>query len=372
MSAVIKTVDSIKDYESKGYNILLPSQSLQRISEFHDVSWEVVKLSVDDDAYPQDNYDRSKAKEFSLNKVGLMKLSHGAGIAFDPAGTRRIDPMNNRDYVAFQALGRMQKSDGQWIYFTSSADMDMEVEEADLRALYEKKARRLTKGFGANQRDATDEEKLNYIEQMVRQELLRKRKFKVPLTETKAVLRVIRGLLAIKSVYKKEELQKPFVVPRIVFSPDLSDPEIRRVMLMTGIKAIEQTYGGASVPAYDPKIHSVIEIPHTDHGTNGDVGEDTEPETGQVEEEHKPEESAPKASVLPFQIPPEYSSIPGTSVKSVDEFRKLKSEQREPSLRLLMLHKHYPEAALRDPKIDQWPAEQQDQFCAVLLSLRDK
>jgi hypothetical protein len=365
MLPALKTAD-LEQYKKGGYNVLLPSSSIQQVSEFHELTLEEVRLELQQDAYPQDHEDEpDKAHKWALNKVGLMKLSHCAGISWNWSETRSLKL--DRDYVCFQAVGALQRSDGRWIPFKATYELDLEIVEEELRQLYTSKARHLKIGRGPNERPANEKEKADYIERSVKRELLRKRKHKLRLAETGAMLAVVRGLLAIKATYNREELGKPFVVPRIVFRPDMSDPEIRRAVMVSGVKAIEQAYGSSPAPTYH---EPPIEIPH------GDIERSDAPEETNVDGAEKPEtkQTVPAAAKegasggLPFSVPQEQESV----VKSVAEFKALEGEDRVKALRRLMAVKKYPEAGLRNPDIGKWSNEDQEKFCLLLISLKDK
>ena len=64
------------------------------------------------------------------------------------------------------------------------------------------------------------------------------RKHKLGRAETGAMERVIRAALSMKHAYTLEELKKPFVIPRIDFSPDYNDPAVKRMMIENGMRAM--------------------------------------------------------------------------------------------------------------------------------------
>ena len=72
-----------------------------------------------------------------------------------------------------------------------------------------------------------------YPEEAMLMTLLRKTAAEKAMTG--AILRVVRALIGMKGQYTKTELTKPFVVSRVTFSPDYSDPEVRRAMLDQGM-----------------------------------------------------------------------------------------------------------------------------------------
>src|SRR5712692_9999085 len=249
--------DQLSAYQRQGDNVLIPRTGIRKISAFHDTVLETVSLTIaNGDVYPHDESDLAKAKKFRLSKLGLLKLSHAAGIIWRWEDTRRIDTMATPTYVAYQAVGALPQADGTWLPLKASYELDLDVIEAELRELYRKRATEVRQG----QKPKTETEVQAYVTQHVQQDLLRKRKHKLRLAETGAMLAVIRALLAIKSVYTREELDRPFIVPHVIFSPDVADPEIRRALLASSLRATQDLYG-ATPPAALTFRGPAIELP---------------------------------------------------------------------------------------------------------------
>ena len=75
--------DQLSAYQRQGYNVLIPRTGIRKISAFHDTVLETVSLTIaNGDVYPHDESDLAKAKKFRLSKLGLLKLSHAAGIVW--------------------------------------------------------------------------------------------------------------------------------------------------------------------------------------------------------------------------------------------------------------------------------------------------
>lgn len=89
--------------------------------------------------------------------------------------------------------------------------------------------------------DDCDREK--YIERSVLVNMTLLRKTAAAKAMTGAILRVIRALTGMKCQYTKKELQKPFAIPRVTFSPDYTDPEVRKAMLSQGMNSIGSLFG---------------------------------------------------------------------------------------------------------------------------------
>ena len=87
-----------------------------------------------------------------------------------------------------------------------------------------------------------------YVERSVLVNMTLLRKTASEKAQTGAILRVIRALLGIKGTYLIEELQKPFAVPTVTFSPDYSDANVRQAMLQQGMSSMGNMFGTASAP----------------------------------------------------------------------------------------------------------------------------
>ncbi len=262
----------------EGANLLMPSTHIEGLSDFHAPVVETVLLSTNPDAgdaYPHDN----DGKKFRLTKQALMKLSVCAGIIWSPTETKRLDNRNDRNYIAYQAVGGIKKADGAPVFFKAEYDIDFEVVEEELRELYEKKAKNLTKGRGNQERPATAQEKADYVEYCVKRDMLQKRKHGLKLAEAGAMNRVVREILGLKNAYTAAELQKPFVMVRIVFKPDYSQKDIRDKLIDAHIKAMTGIYGGEVIDKAVRESEPIDITPvQEENHENGDDDSDQPPD----------------------------------------------------------------------------------------------
>ena len=249
----------IEKAQKEGCNLLMPSTHIQGLSEFHAPVLERVLLSAnpqDGDVYAHDNDKDGPKKKWRPTKQALMKLSVCAGVIWSVNESRRLDNGANRDYIAYRAVGGIKKADGQPVFFSADYDLDFEVMEEELRELYEKKAR------GEWMQNKSTAEKAEYVEFCVKRDMLQKRKFKLRLCESGAMNRVLRMLLGIKQAYTTEELQKPFVMARIVFRPDFTDKSVRDRFIDASIKAMTGIYGpGVAAPSRTEKTEPIDVTP---------------------------------------------------------------------------------------------------------------
>jgi len=236
-----------------GMNLLLPSIHMEGLSEFHSPVLDYCELSPE--ISDGDVYFHSESKKLVPSKQGLMKLAMCAGIMWDMSRTGRTDDRKSRDYVSYSACGAVRRIDGTLVHFPAEYDMDFAVIEEKLRDQYTKKGKSAKK---------TGDELHGYIDYCVKRDLLYKREHKLKICESGAMTRVIRSLLGLKAGYTAQELKKPFVVARIVFRPDYSDPEIRKIMIKKSIESITGIYGGVDEDVNEQISFTPIDIPTSD------------------------------------------------------------------------------------------------------------
>jgi hypothetical protein len=259
-------------------NVLIPNTHIEGISEFHIPVIAYVPLSPE--PVDGDVYFHKESGKFALTKQGLMTLSKEAGIVWHPAETRRVDNRGDRDYVAYRAVGGIRMADGTIVWAPPGEyDMDFEVIEEKLRVQYEKSGKKAKKA---------GDELQGYIDYCVKRDLLHKRDHKIKLAAAGAMNRVVRMLLGLKPGYTKQELNQPFVVARIVFKPDYSDPQTKKRMIDKGIESLTSVYG-AEAPFGEEMDLPPIDIPNGNSETShGYEPEDQGNEVGNTEDSAGP------------------------------------------------------------------------------------
>ncbi len=220
------------------------------------------------------------ADVFSPAKPLLMKLATAAGVQFHPEYTT-VFRENANTYVG-KAYGALRLPDGTFKTHAETKRICLDDEESKYRLEFmdksimgitdwkaAKAAEEMFKGHWEetsetrtyNGReypvkkfviDDCDREK--YIERSILVNMTLLRKTASEKAQTGAILRVIRALLGIKGTYQREELQKPFAVPTVTFSPDYSDATVRQAMLQQGMNSMGNMFGTASAP---PAINSM-------------------------------------------------------------------------------------------------------------------
>jgi hypothetical protein len=253
-------------YKQQGANLLMPSTHIAGLSEFHHPVIETVQADINPesgDVYPHDNAKDGPKKKFRPTKQLLMKLSVCAGVIWSVDQSRRIDNGANRDYCAYRAVGGIRKADGQPVFFSADHDMDFEVIEEELQDLYLRKieAGKRPKGNGEKgwAAEMSAERCEKWVDDCVQRDMIQKRKFKLRLCEAGAMNRVLRSLLGLKQAYTREELEKPFVMARIVFRPDFNDKDVRAQLIAASIQSMTGIYGPKAL-AHDVKQAEPIDV----------------------------------------------------------------------------------------------------------------
>lgn len=203
---------------------------------------------------------------FSPSKPLLMKLANAAGIQFDPINTSGMY-INENIYKA-KAVGSIMMPDGFRKVHVDEKVINLNDEEKNYLMEFEEKAKlgitdkrqskdaeKLFKGKWIDAKDKynnackaylIDEgERRKYIERSVHVNMTLLRKTASEKAMTGAILRVIRALIGMKGQYTREELAKPFVIPRVTFSPDFNDPTVRAAMLRQAMGGVSNLYGQA-------------------------------------------------------------------------------------------------------------------------------
>ncbi len=212
------TRELFKDFED--HNKLLPTETYyEHVGPMQRVSIETVHIS--EKVQDGDVYKLEEGK-YPLTKRGLEKIAHAAGISFHPEFSKVEEHRDS--YCRYKAVGAMRKADGTLQVVTGTYFIDL---EADRKS------------------------------GMTEKRLKQRRQFIVQLCESGAKNRAIRSLLGLKSNYAPNELKKPFAVPRIDFSPDLSDPAVKQFLLQQATQATVALYPPQGQPIQAE--HKVIE-----------------------------------------------------------------------------------------------------------------
>ena len=267
-----------------GCNLLMPAATEVQLNPFYKIT--VMEVTADLSENSGDIFKVGSVKTgttqqgkdiwgetYSPANPLLMKIAAAAGIQFDPDHTygTKIDA---NTYKA-KAYGAMRMPDGTGKTHADEKVICLDDEEANYRVEFmdksikgitdEKAAKAAAEMFKGNWIDAKNKwgkackayviddcDREKYIERSVLVNMTLLRKTAAAKAMTGAILRVIRALTGMKGQYTKKELQKPFAIPRVTFSPDYTDPEVRKAMLSQGMNSIGSLFGATPTIAAIP------------------------------------------------------------------------------------------------------------------------
>lgn len=238
-------------WQQQQLNILTPFTNVSGLAQQHGILASTVLIKTDRES--GEVYDNSggllwlKDNEVALAKPGLRKIAECAGIS---TSTTRTDPRTIPNYWEMKAIATYRGIDGAPI--SREATMEWDLRDGSDRL----------KGFKPNQ-------------------ITEARKNGLRNCETRAINAVIRECgCGLKQKYTKAELAKPFVVLRVSFVPDLSDPETKRLVTERALGGTNAMYPPPrlSTPTDVIDIHAGPAMPSADPAANvGSSDPDTPP-----------------------------------------------------------------------------------------------
>lgn len=213
---VITTADeyrqSLSRWQGKQFHILTPFSSISGLAASHGILTSVVQLNPEREA--KDIYDGVpwlKKDEVALAKNGLRRIAEGLGIS------TRLDYISVaaiRHYWHVKAIATYRGIDGSVV--TREASMEWDLRDGSDRL----------KGWTAAQ-------------------ISEARKHGLRACETRAINAAIRECgCGIKQAYRREEIMRPFVAVRVMYQPDMKDPETRRIMTEHSMRGTSALYAG--------------------------------------------------------------------------------------------------------------------------------
>lgn len=239
------------------YNLLTPFTQITGLAPQHGIIASVVKINPDPSkggaGEVYNGLPFLNAGEVALAKIGLRKIAEGAGISIT---TVRTDPRTIANLWEFKAIASYRGIDGTVVTREATAEWDLRDGSPRL------------KGWTKNQ---VEEGRKNGLRN----------------AETRAINAAIREF-GIKQKYTPAELAKPFLVLRVAWQPDPSNPDQMRMVAENAMRGTSTLYGGGALPAA---------APHADGGfVDAEVSEPRHVGAGTAEaqsQEGKPDPNQP-------------------------------------------------------------------------------
>jgi len=333
------------EFSKSNFNVLVPRE-LGPLPPYHTPQMAVVHVNPDPEA--GDIYPLPGGK-FGLSKVALDKISMAAAVNWVPELSGRTDDGSDPNLVSYRMVGKVKDLNGQWRTILGTKEVNLVAIEQELREAMPRR--------DWVQKIQDHKKRVQAIEDAVTKEMIQFRKHRVARAQSGAMTRAIRSAFAIRSNYTKEALSRPFVLAKVVFTPDYSNPEVVRFLLAEATGTLRELYGSAaqSTGQLPPALPAVIDEPD-------------EPETAGAAEPIKDAETEPPGdggeTGKPEQLPP-----PDPDEVRFQEAQGDAKKEQEALIRLIA-RKAYKTDKLLKP-LDQFSKEQRAGFLRHLLTMKD-
>lgn len=250
--------DQLKSEKGKGAHILAPL-TLQTIPAMHRpvvVSVQIDPNPANKEVYPQ------KGGGLSLSAIAFKKLGDAMGIQWVPEECGRIDDGKDPDYVHYRMVGLVKALDGTWRKIIGDKEIRMAVIIEELTDSKREKAQAYLDDpkDGPGFRQAFPDAEA-WVQEQVRKEALQIKKHLLSRAQSGALARATKSI-GIRETYTPQELQKPFVFPKLVFSPDPHHPQDRAFLLAQGAGAMNQLYKPAEPATVSPGSMTALPAAH--------------------------------------------------------------------------------------------------------------
>ncbi len=192
---------------SQRAHLVAPATVCATLPEGCEVSLSAVMVDVATETY-------NLSGKRGLGKPALDRIAAAAGVSWDPVHSGRIDDGSDPRYCHYRAVGTVPEFDGRLRTICGEVEIDAregspQIEEIRFKA-------KTAKDDRGNPKPRDPEPQIREL-----------RKFLLRHAESKAKLRAIRSL-GIRACYTEDELKKPFVIARLMFTGASEDPEARR------------------------------------------------------------------------------------------------------------------------------------------------
>lgn len=245
MSTALQTVqlpdwakNALGDYATRtDVELVLPSLPLS--GPGYGIQPTAIMVRIDSDPDAKDVFKVGSRKTqsgwidlFAYTKQALEKFADAAGIQFR---TRRTDDRRDPDYCEFECVAGMRNASGDSVIRSGTAGIRVSQWAEDRWVQIEQSNAK---------KDPKYQKKESELREDLRGEMAQFRQHFISRCESKAALRTIRSLLAIKSGLTKEQIDKPKIILRNAFQPDASDPIAHQAMIDRGLRNSVMVFGG--------------------------------------------------------------------------------------------------------------------------------
>jgi len=259
----------LEQYRKDGAHILIPTIKVDELVPIYEIVLATEYLSPhprDGEVYVEKKGYQDRPDKLAIRAKGYGKLALCASVEWDADKTKITFRSLDGGYIAHAAHGIAMRADGSPLKFSAEGDSDMGVERDIIESTWESKREEyLSSGKdGEDWFKKKDPDAQNaYILKGITKEINFKNKSKMKLAATSARTRALKAFFMANPTYTAEELKKPFIIPRVVFRLDYSDPAVARMVKEAKTKAVLNVYGdhpsqvGAPAPHVGAESQSV-------------------------------------------------------------------------------------------------------------------
>lgn len=198
-------------YAEQNCNLISPATSIGALPEGCGLALSLVHVDVD-----KETYDVGFGKR-ALSKSALNRLGAALGISWHPHECVRIDDGSDPHYCHFSVGGHYRAFDGQVQGIGDNKEMDLRDGSAQCEEI-----------ILAAEKYNNDPRNRNKPRRDPATQIRQLRIHIMSHAETKAKLRATRDI-GVHSGYSADELQKPFVCARIMWTGKSDNPELSRM-----------------------------------------------------------------------------------------------------------------------------------------------
>ncbi len=231
------TANQLLKFAASHCHLISPAPSIGSLQVGCELALSIVAIET-----ATDTYDVGAGKR-ALHKVALERIGGALGLSWIPEQCGRLDNGSNPHYALFQVAARYRAFDGQMQTVTGWKEMDLRkgsqrCEDIILKAektnadIKRNPMRGGKKRYPRDPMDQIRQERANILAH----------------AETKAKLRAIRSI-GVPSSFTAEQLQRPIVCARVMFTGKTDDPELRVIfgkqIAASYLDAGQAAYGGA-------------------------------------------------------------------------------------------------------------------------------
>jgi len=296
-----RDVDALRemlDSVARNVNLITPMGALGTLRPGFSVN--VAAVNIDPS---QDTYTPPGSRERALKGSALLRLAAAAGVTWIPAQSGRLDDGSDPLYARYRATGAVKDADGTARLESREKEIDLRPTSPTRENMRRQAETRVRKAEAERKPTGTVEAELKKAVEQAAEHI-------AAMAESKAKNRVIRALLGVKATMNDDELRKPFVALKPVFTGEFGDPELNRevALMLTAHEAgmdVAQLFGRRALAQNHIDLRGPAQLPPPpESGARRLTADEVAAMADALENEHDDERPAGQPSENPGELPP--------------------------------------------------------------------